>query len=76
MPYCKYPDPVSTKLPFGRLIALVYVNNNNYHIEDAGYAHWIYGPGQLLFGMNERGGACLENNYGALDVNLYAWFIK
>jgi len=76
MPYCKYPDPVSTKLPFGRLIALVYVNNNNYHIEDAGYAHWIYGPGQLLFRMNERGGACLENNYGALDVNLYAWFIK
>jgi len=74
MPYCKYP--ATTNLPFGRLIALTSVSNNNPRIWDAGYARYINGPGWLYFRMNERDGSCLENNSGYMDVDVSAGFIK
>jgi hypothetical protein len=78
MPYCKYPTNYTQSLPFGRLIALTWVGNNNKQnqIWDAGHARWIYGPGYLYFRMNERDGDCLKNNYSRLTVDMYAWFIK
>jgi hypothetical protein len=72
MPYCKFTQ----KYPFGRLIALTYVSNNNYRIWDAGYARYIDGPGWLYFRMNERDGACLKNNSGYMGVDVSAGFIK
>jgi len=76
MPYCKYPTNYTQSLPFGRLIAMTWRSNTNYTLYDAGYSRWIKGPGYLYFRMNERDGACLENNYSRLTVDMYAWFIK
>jgi hypothetical protein len=73
-PNCKYQR--TPNLPFGRLIALTRVSSTNFHIWDAGYARYIYGPGRLYFRMNERDGPCLENNWGWLSVNVYAGFIR
>jgi hypothetical protein len=69
MPYCKYPR--TPNLPFGRLIAMTRASSTDFKIWDAGYARWIYGPGYLYFRMNERDGACLENNYSELGVDIY-----
>jgi hypothetical protein len=75
MPYCKYPHPYSQSLPFGRLIAMTWINNNNYKLWDAGHAGYIRGPGYLFFRINERDGQCLDNNLGHIDVRITGGFV-
>ena len=76
MQYCKWPASGTQRLPFGRLIARTSINSNKYLLWDAGHAGWIYGPGKLYFRINERDGQCLDNNWGYIDVDLYAWWLQ
>jgi hypothetical protein len=52
------------------------VDNQHYQLWDARHAGYILGPGWLYFRINEKDGPCLDNNYGQMDIDLSAPWLK